>query len=346
MPPAAPLIGGGAGGGGGNSTYSASWFVGAPLTKLYAVATVVFYVLFHAKSAQDAMAMDSYRITRAAQFGNSSSSSSEWHRYWSSKMTFGSTGELIMGGMLLILLAKQFEREMGTRKFGLFCLLANVSAMGMEVIVVALSTTSLLFIGAASSSSSTAGGYRYQGPYAVLGALMFLYHRFTPRLHPRFFGMLGFTFSEKSFYYLWFCQVVGYRGHHTILAAALGGIAAYVYVTTSLDQTLDIPDAIAKPLIAIGAHLSEPPPRVLSSAARATVRGGGGGQRNAAAAAAAAAVAAAAAQQPVVPVVVAPPSPEIIEQLTSMGFEQQQVLDALRATNNNVERAADRLLAG
>ena len=277
--------------------------------------------------------MDSYRLLRAAQFG---SSSREWYRYGSSKLTFGSTGELIMGGMLLAVLAKQFEREMGSRKFGLFVMVANLGAVGLEVVLVGFTTL-------------METGYRYQGPYALLGALMYLYHRYTPRLHPRFFGILGFTFSEKSFYYLWFAQVVGYRGWNTVLAAAFGGITAYVFMTTHLDQTLDIPDAIAKPLTSLGAHFSEPPPRVLSSA---RARGGGGGgdamagmqrlMRNPAGQAAAAA--AAAAQRPAAPP--APPDPEAIEQLTSMGFERQSVLDALRATNNNVERAADRLLTG
>ena len=40
------------------------------------------------------------------------------------------------------------------------------------------------------------------------------------------------------------------------------------------------------------------------------------------------------------------PSPEAIAQLTAMGFDEQQVKEALVATGNNVERAADRLLAG
>ena len=332
MPPnQAPLVGGGP----SPVASSSSWFVGAPISKLCCVATVVFYVLFHAKSAQEGMAMDSFRMLRASQYG---SASREWHRYWSSKLTFGSTGELVMGGMLLMILARQFEREMGSRKFGLFMILANLCAIGMEIVFVGFSTLMKT-------------SYRYQGPYALLGALVYLYHRYTPRLHPRFFGILGFTFSEKSFYYLWFFQVIGYRGWNTIIASLFGWITAYVYVVTNLHESLDLPEAIAKPLTSLGAHLSEPPQRILAPVGTRGGRGGGpdamaGMQRlmrNNNNPLAQAAAQAAAAQRPIAPP--ATPDPGAIEQLTSMGFDRQRVMDALQATNNNVERAADILLS-
>eukprot|EP00543_Licmophora_paradoxa_P002439 CAMPEP_0202455108 /NCGR_PEP_ID=MMETSP1360-20130828/12714_1 /ASSEMBLY_ACC=CAM_ASM_000848 /TAXON_ID=515479 /ORGANISM="Licmophora paradoxa, Strain CCMP2313" /LENGTH=134 /DNA_ID=CAMNT_0049074605 /DNA_START=97 /DNA_END=501 /DNA_ORIENTATION=- len=42
-----------------------------------------------------------------------------------------------------------------------------------------------------------------------------------------------------------------------------------------------------------------------------------------------------------------PPPPESsIEQLTSMGFQRDAVIQALRTSHNDVERAADRLLSG
>lgn len=312
---AAQLIGGP---GGGSSALTPSWYQGAPLTKLVSVGTVVFYVLFNAKSAQDSIAMDSFRMLRTS----SSTGSSQWHRYWSSKLTFGTTGELVMGGMLVTLLARQLEREMGSRKFGVFWGLLNGCAIAMEVV----------YVGASTLMTSP---YRYQGPYAALGGMMYLFHRYSPRLHPRFFGILGFTFSEKSFYYLWFVQVIGYGGWNTVIATTLGGITAYAYVALNLHETIDLPDAIAKPLTALGAHLSEPPPRILAP----TNHRRGGGRNNAPPAAAAAA-------PPAAPRPPAPPDAAAIEQLTSMGFERQQVINALQATNNNVERAADILLSG
>ena len=301
-----------------------SWFVGAPMTKLIAVATVVVYVLFHAKSSQEIMAMDSQRIIRASQYGGSS----ELYRYWSSKLTFGSTGELVVGGMLTTVLARQFEREMGTRKFGLFVTIVTLSTILMEMVYVNFSTL-------------YEKEYRYQGPYAVLGALMYLYHRYTPRLHPRFFGILGFTFSEKSFYYLWFLQVIGYRGWHTILAASFGVLTAYAYMITNLHQTIDLPDAIAKPLTALGARISEPPPRILAPVGNRG-RDAMAGMQQFAREAAAAVV-----QRPAAPPPApAAPDPAAVEQLTSMGFDRARVIEALQVSNNNVERAADRLLSG
>ena len=46
---------------------------------------------------------------------------------------------------------------------------------------------------------------------------------------------------------------------------------------------------------------------------------------------------------------VAPPPPppqEAIDQLTAMGFSEERVRQALQASGNNIERAADRLLMG
>ncbi|CAB9497753.1 Rhomboid-like protein [Seminavis robusta] len=330
----AQLIGGPNNNNNNNAASSSSWFVGAPISRLYAIATVVFYVLFHSKSAHESMMMDSFRMLRASQYGNSSS---EWHRYWSSKLTFGSTGELVMGGMLLTYLSRQFEREMGSRKFGVFLLVTTISAMMME----------MAFVVGVSTLMEKSQGYRYQGPYAVLGALMYLFHRYTPRLHPRFFAILGFTFSEKSFYYFWFSQVVGYGGTSTILATALGVATGYIYILTNLHQTVDIPDAIAKPLASLGAHLSDPPPRMVAPSGRRAAAGAGGAgadalqrlMRNNL-------PPAQPPQRPAAAAPPAPPDPAAIEQLTSMGFDRQRVMDALQATNNNVERAADRLLSG
>jgi hypothetical protein len=48
-------------------------------------------------------------------------------------------------------------------------------------------------------------------------------------------------------------------------------------------------------------------------------------------------------RQPPAPVA---PSPEAVSQLTAMGFDEQRVKEALQATGNNIERAADQLLTG
>lgn len=333
-----------------------SWFIGAPFTKLWIISTIILYIVFHSQNAgsynsdnnHNALGLDALRMARPTY---SISGTSETYRYWTSKITFGTTGELIMGGMLLTLFAKQFEREMGSRKFSVFLLVITITAIIFEWFYV---TT------AAAGMHTT--GLHYQGPYAALGALMYLYHKYTPRLHPRFWGMLGFTFSEKSLYYIWFIQVVGYGGWNTILASSFGFFAAHVYMSTNLHQTIDLPDVVAKPLIAIGTRISDPPPRLL-----ATGQGGRAGRGMAPAAAAIAgndavqrmlraqqeairqnphlAEMAGAAPPPQPSTTPAPPDPAAIEQLTSMGFDRQRVMEALQLSNNNVERAADRLLS-
>ena len=47
---------------------------------------------------------------------------------------------------------------------------------------------------------------------------------------------------------------------------------------------------------------------------------------------------------PAPPRAVVTPNADAIEQLTNMGFPRASVVQALQATNNDVQRAADRLL--
>jgi hypothetical protein len=303
MPPASPP-----------GVQNQAWFLGAPVSKLVAVGLVIAHVVIQSRN-------------KGHYSPPSLDEDIKFYRLFTSKLVFGSTGETVLGTLALGMHMRRFEREMGSRKFLLLLLVTNVFTMILEL--TAMLSLDMLDL-------------QYSGPYPILGAMILLYIKYTPRLHPRFVSVLGFAFSEKSLSYFLCAYVVGYQGIFTVVPTVLGMLAAYVFVHVHWDFPNFIVRAF-KPLEGICALLVDPPPRVYAPLTQAqNARGAPRGNDPFAQ------------QQPQrravrPPVAAAPPSPppeEAIEQLTAMGFERQRVLDALQSTNNNVERAADRLLSG
>jgi hypothetical protein len=81
---------------------------------------------------------------------------------------------------------------------------------------------------------------RYSGPYPQLGAVLALYHRFTPRLYPQFFGVLGIHFSEKSLTYGLCAQVILFGGMGTIVPTFLGLISGILSVNFSENELPEV----------------------------------------------------------------------------------------------------------
>jgi hypothetical protein len=213
--------------------------------------------------------------------------------------------------------SRRFEREMGTRKYCMW--LTGVALLSMAFQIVA--------------AQLYAAGLTYSGPYPTLGALVLMFHLYTPRLHPRFFGMFGLHFSEKSMSYAFCAQIMFYRGYDSLVPCICGAISAFLITTFA--SKLDVPDFLAATVTAALVRFVDDPPAPIVQ--RPAARAGRGGAPTAAPPRAAAA--------PIFEQL--PPPPEsAIEQLTSMGFDREAVLRALAQSHNNVERAADRLLSG
>jgi hypothetical protein len=212
---------------------------------------------------------------------------------------------------------------MGTRKFGTFLFYTSLLSTLLE----------LIFFNIFFDTE------RYSGPYPQLGAVLYLYHKYTPRLHPKFFGVLGYDFSEKSLTYGLCAQVVLSGGWSTVIPSLFGCLAGSMCVKWS---EVEMPELFYGAASAVGRVFADEAPAVMM--ARSVQRGAqtrprrrnNGGQQRA----------------PAVPTVVQPPRPppppseEAIEQLTSMGFEREAVVRALQQCDNNVEAAANRLLMG
>jgi hypothetical protein len=87
---------------------------------------------------------------------------------------------------------------------------------------------------------------RYSGPYSQLGAVISLYHRFTPRLYPSFFGILGFNFSEKSLTYGLCAQIILLGGLGTVIPTLFGFISGILCVNLSANELPDFVYTLGK----------------------------------------------------------------------------------------------------
>lgn len=240
-------------------------------------------------------------------------------------MAFRSSGEIIIGLVLLAHFQRRVEREMGTRKLCMFLLTTFVLSSVFQLIVASMAPTLL----------------QYSGPYPTLGVMIWCFHVHVPRLHPKFVSILGVSISEKALGYMASAQMMFYRGTQTIVPTVCGMAASamMLYVMQHIIKDLDFPDWLARMVsTAMKRWVGDDAPLVIvqQQQARRGVR--------AAAAPRPAAAAAPVFAPPAQPT--RPPPEAAIEQLTAMGFDRESVLRALQATHNSVERAADRLLSG
>eukprot|EP00584_Thalassiosira_punctigera_P014764 CAMPEP_0172553976 /NCGR_PEP_ID=MMETSP1067-20121228/52641_1 /TAXON_ID=265564 ORGANISM="Thalassiosira punctigera, Strain Tpunct2005C2" /NCGR_SAMPLE_ID=MMETSP1067 /ASSEMBLY_ACC=CAM_ASM_000444 /LENGTH=298 /DNA_ID=CAMNT_0013342259 /DNA_START=104 /DNA_END=1000 /DNA_ORIENTATION=+ len=288
----------------------AVWFMGAPVSKAIAISTAIVYVVVEMNKWHDALILDTTKIFDHAQF----------YRIFVYNLTFSSMGELIFGLMALCPLMRRFEREMGSKRFAAFIVYSSVISTILELLVF-----NIFF-----------DVERYSGPYPQLGAVLALYNKFTPRLHPKFFGILGYDFSEKSLVYGLCAQVIFSGGLSTIIPTIIGFISGLLSV--KLSET-ELPEFVYTIGQLMGkAFVDESPPIMMS---RTVQRGAGRGNRPRQAPNGGGRVPAPAAPRPP-----PPPPEEAISQLTGMGFDRQAVIRALQQTDNNVEAAANRLLTG
>lgn len=297
----------GGGGGGG-------WFQGAPITKLCCMLWIVAHAV-----------VPSHNLP----------------------VVFQSTGELVVGMLFLAQHLKHLEREMSSRQFVVW--LSWIWTFGASVHWMTIQTVEL--------------ESRFLGPYLWMGGILYWYLRYVPRLHPKFFTIVGIPLSEKALQYTWGFYLLGHHGMTSIWQGLVGGIGAAIYFATVPRNILplSIPNFIVNvfPWETIGSLLFLDPPSPVYMPLMMTMamgmsptsnnnnnnahhhhnhhpmmgRGMGSESRSRRV-------------PPPTPPPPSPPSTENMEQLMAMGFEEDQVRQALQQTGNNLERAADRLLSG
>lgn len=321
-----------------------AWFQGCPLSKFIAFSTVLVHLILENGGFSGGTDLLSLNLEDIMVNG-------EIHRLLLSTLTFRTTGELVSGMMLMVPLMKQFEREFGTKKFGAFLLVKCMLLTTMFQLL------ALVVIDGFIHTNGQYTTYLAPGPYPFIGALLYLYHVYTPRLYTKFIGVLGFDFSEKVMTYVLSLIVMYSQGLASIIPAFCGFVAAGISISKSNvygSWQCELPPFINNIAINIGkifglnqlvttttlmsrSGTTAPNTRGGNRYARPNPGRRGQQQQH---------------HQPPPPPQFQPmpqpqpPSPEAIEQLTAMGFERDAVVRALGATDNNVEAAANRLLSG
>lgn len=301
---------------------STSYFQGVPVTKfLVGISGITFAASHYLWSDRNPTPFKSAVVEPLTEY-----------------VLFSSVGELFIGGAMLVMpLLKKFEREFGTRLFFSYLLtslfLGSVYLECIKIILV--------------SSPFDVGG-EGTGPYLVIGILLYLYYSQVPRIHPKFIGILGVDFSEKSMTYVLFAMMLPLG----FLPVSCGFVASLIcsssVILPLITKYLQFPEAVYSvanrllgPLFVDKASTRFP--RAMS-AANANLHGrpGAGNRPNGVR------TGAPQQQQPAFQASPQPPPPseDAIANLTALGFDRESVITTLGQCDNNVEVAANRLLNG
>jgi len=191
---------------------TAAWFQGAPLSKLITIIVAVAYAVFEMGDLKgtSVVSLDWQAVLFEGQI----------YRLFLYPLTFASIAELVVGLGVLCPLMRRFEREMGTRKFASFLLFKTLP---ISTIIQCL----LLELSDLSDTPPEPPTFT-PGPYPHIGALLYLYHHYTPKQHPQLFGVLGFDFSEKALTYGFALQSITSNGWSSFLPAAVGYASGYL----------------------------------------------------------------------------------------------------------------------
>lgn len=230
---------------------------------------------------------------------------------------FAHPGELLFG-LSLCYYYRIFERQLGSVRYGSFA----VTTWGMSMVLQAL------FLRLLGKESAT-------GPYPLIFANLVNFVLDIPHLHS--FNVLGLRMTDKAFIYLLGLQLLLASAQRSIAAGAAGLAAGLLHRLNFLGVASFQPPAFLTNFIKNtvgslfvgpgykGNYVFHSPPQQQGNVIQQV----------------AATEAVAAEAVPLVPV---EPNPEAIDQLVSMGFERNRVVEALRRSQNNVEMALQYLL--
>jgi hypothetical protein len=158
----------------------------------------------------------------------------ELYRLLTSQFCFESTAETFVG-LLLLYMMRIFERHLGPRKFGAFIVLTLLLAIVLQLLVNVIKS-SLDLVEMKSQAN---------GPYTLLFALLVLYQKYVPKIQPSRFSILGLELSEKTGTYLLASHLFLNRFVESIIPSVSGLIIGYLYVNDHLGlQSFRLPTVI------------------------------------------------------------------------------------------------------
>ena len=122
-------------------------------------------------------------------------------------------------GMILLYTCRQFERQMGSKKFGAFLVFSFLVSTLVNV--------------AAVTVASSIGYYLVpsSGPFSLIYGLLMFYYWHIPKLHSTQYAILGMDLSEKSWIYLVAAQLLFSDGVPSVVSGLSGMLAGYLYET-------------------------------------------------------------------------------------------------------------------
>ncbi|KAJ1462995.1 hypothetical protein M885DRAFT_504485 [Pelagophyceae sp. CCMP2097] len=288
-------------------------FGGAPFTRLACVGSAICTLLFSPQLKRE-LAFDLGRIL----------ANGEVWRVVTRHAAYDTVGECVAGSVALYGMRK-LERLMGPRKFGAFVVVVLSAAAAAETAIVVL----------LSRPESAASLRPASGPYALVFGLFALYYAYVPAVQPRLFGLLGCDVSDKHVMYVVGLQLLSNKGLDSAVAAATGAAAGALYLSDALGlQRLALPQRLfgaRRPRPAAPRRNATPARPPLHDARRLFPTPFTDD--------------APFAESPFADAPVAPTEAHV-EQLTNMGFDRDLATDALRTCHDDVEAAANRLLAG
>jgi len=328
-------------------------FINAPVTKGYCLLVVGASLLSSYTQSGPALTLDLARILRKGEI---------W-RLLTSQLAFQEHPQTVLGTFLLYTF-RHFERQMGSRKFGSFLVLSTLLATSAEAAIAA-------WVGPSGGGKGGRNGLVLaSGPFGAMYAMFVLFYTTVPKLNPKLVGVFGVDISDKSMYYAVGAQLLLGGGWATAIPALCGLMAGMLYRRNVLGiQKVMLPGVVCRCLASMLSPVLQTGRPIPGTERRRRGGGGGGGgpggreqllpgaggpryqpgqprrgggrhQPVGGAAGAGVAVPLAGIPPP------APASEEAIEMLMGLGFERGAVVRALQAADNNVELAANRLLAG
>ncbi|CAM9459862.1 unnamed protein product [Chrysoparadoxa australica] len=242
--------------------------------------------------------------------------SRQWLRIIGSTVPFSRLNHLLCG-VYLIYALRVLERQMGPRKYAVFCLLATLLSIPIELALCLrypwLSPT--------------------HGPLPLIGALLVLFYGYVPATSA-LITVAGLKVGDKAVTYAIAAQLAAGDGLHSLVPMLCGACFGVLYGSDVLRlQKLSLPRILDRWLLA-----PPPPPR---RGGPAPVHPAAGGQRGTQLLEGNALRHRQPTRAPT-----EPPPEETVTALMGLGFDRAQVLAALGRTGNNTEAAANVLLGG
>ncbi|KAL1936808.1 hypothetical protein VTP01DRAFT_942 [Rhizomucor pusillus] len=181
-------------------------------TGLYRVPTTKFLMIFFGGCSLLTSIFDLKHLTHLQLIPHITRNHQFW-RLLTSQCAFGNSGGMFFG-MLILYSMRVIERQYGSAKYAAFVFVATMISI-------------LLEIGALVSGAKFGFRRIVGGPFGLLFALLYQYHRVIPVTYR--FRVFGFTFNDKTPLYVLALQLVLSQSFGTAVPCMCGLMAGALY---------------------------------------------------------------------------------------------------------------------